>query len=1684
MKKFSKINFNRALVITFFAILIFLGVGYISTKVINVKTDDKYATGDFFTTTLLSNSNSIVAGDTLNLSLKLSNINVYGGDKGIGALSLVLNYDKSVFTNLEMTSSVASITKNDSTGEIVLLVNNADVLKGDTVVLNLTFTSNPNATKQSTAVSVTNVLGSSTETIKSNDTSVNIQVEDGGAPVISFLYDDNTTYKKKQSVTVKVTDSDLDSDSLFYYWSQNSPFPDDDAFVNPFSNNDPITLNNESGKWYLWVLAEDERGNKSISRSDAVYLDNEAPTCYVQRTGSRLVVTANDGYSGLADDAYLWSGSNWANRNYKDIEESGTYIVNVKDRAENIGSCSYKVEDQEVVLPMLAVSVPSSVAVKSLNIKIDVTKGSNELSDSNQYSYFLDTKLQPEQVGNLESYVAGENFTIGEELNGIYYLYVKAVMDSSNNESEVNGDIVEIEGSNYHRFGPYIFDNKAPTCTVSSSNSNWTNKEITLTISGKDGEDAFVGTYSFDNESFSNTNRQTINENKTYMGYVKDNAGNVGSCSIEVNNIDTKAPEIVIEKNGLDTYVKEVSTKVTVSDDLSDVLDSSLKYQWTKSLEQPAESTFTEPFENGHEVTKNIGSGEWYLWILASDKASNKKIVHSNIFYFDNEVPGAPLISGNVQSGIESSSNVVLTISGSSALSQIKKYQYSFNGGETWEDYNSEQGLTISEEGTTKVIARAVSNVGIEGVSSKEYVVNIKHKPMVLTISQNTHSVTNQDVVVTIKSSTKLSEVAGWNLIEDNYAITKTYHENTSDEGEVVEITDIYGNTERQTIKITNIDKVLEEVKVTYTKEEDGVVAVVSCSEQLQSVSGWTLGKDNKSMSKKYLKNTTDTVKVTDLAGNNKDVSIEITGIVTEKYKVIVNYEEQASNRVKVTITSNKILKATGDWTISDDGYSMYKYYSTNIDEQLEVENVDNEKQTVKLKYDLVIYDWNLKVTYSKETLTNENVIVSIISDTELNAVDGWQLSGDDLSLTKVYNENTTESVEVKTFEGDKRTVNIEVKNIDKVKPSLLNYQNHGVYSSLKLKFSEDVKMVTVIKDGKDLNYKIGDEKEYTEEGSYIITIVDKAENVSIYDIVIKSNKTIVDVPDTASTFNKILLIFGIIEIVVGILMFIRFGIKTKVNLMLLLILTISLRAGISRAVTSTALDLCGYSIKSGYLYNVEASTNYSQMKSNLDDGNITIKRENTEIGLSDIVKNGDNITYQNNNYTLIISGDVNADGKVDINDKDSLARYLTSNQTYNTVNQLSANYNNSANVDISDLYLVNKRVVKGYTIKVKGIKATATSKVIVGSSGTVSAKVYPVNAYNKGLSYSIITGSNVVSIPNSSAGSFKGLRAGSAVISVSSSDGRSTSVSVSVSNSYKLHVINVESGGDAMILESNGHYGMIDTGIAAAYSKIKKQLDDLNVQTLDFMIITHNHADHIGSALSVINNYNVANLYIKEYSANDIVTSDDDETETLANRTARYQNVVDAAKRRGTNIKYVSTSTSNNKLSLDAFDIRLFNLDDHLKNCSGKTSENVNSITELLTITVGSKTIKTYLESDLTNSTCKNSSGQNFKEMVYNQVLSASNGIDLYKVAHHGDYNGTSSAELSALKPKMAFATSSYATINGKTQSNKLSTINALKSYFGSSFNTDFRLASQSVLTIDYTSGTVVMSGGSTWTS
>ena len=127
--------------------------------------------------------------------------------------------------------------------------------------------------------------------------------------------------------------------------------------------------------------------------------------------------------------------------------------------------------------------------------------------------------------------------------------------------------------------------------------------------------------------------------------------------------------DVKFTPNGEETYKKAHNVVIEVKEDTDRL--KSLKYQWTKELKEPAESSFTQVCSNNGTVTGDKITGTYYLWILLETESGKKNLCCSEAFNFDNEGPQVELASTPI-----SETSLTLTAKANDVHSEIARYEF------------------------------------------------------------------------------------------------------------------------------------------------------------------------------------------------------------------------------------------------------------------------------------------------------------------------------------------------------------------------------------------------------------------------------------------------------------------------------------------------------------------------------------------------------------------------------------------------------------------------------------------------------------------------------------------------------------------------------------------------------------------------------------------------------------------------------------------------------------------------------------------------------------------------------------------------------------------------------------------------------------------------------------------------
>lgn len=100
------------------------------------------------------------------------------------------------------------------------------------------------------------------------------------------------------------------------------------------------------------------------------------------------------------------------------------------------------------------------------------------------------------------------------------------------------------------------------------------------------------------------------------------------------------------------------------------------------------------------------------------------------------------------------------------------------------------------------------------------------------------------------------------------------------------------------------------------------------------------------------------------------------------------------------------------------------------------------------------------------------------------------------------------------------------------------------------------------------------------------------------------------------------------------------------------------------------------------------------------------------------------------------------------------------------------------------------------------------------------------------------------------------------------SSSGQGTANSSDHTSELTVHFLDVGQADCTLIQLPNGEEALIDAGNYGDGSYITSYLKNLNVDDIEYLILTHPHEDHIGSAKEIINSFTIEKVYMPDVSS------------------------------------------------------------------------------------------------------------------------------------------------------------------------------------------------------------------------
>ena len=233
--------------------------------------------------------------------------------------------------------------------------------------------------------------------------------------------------------------------------------------------------------------------------------------------------------------------------------------------------------------------------------------------------------------------------------------------------------------------------------------------------------------------------------------------------------------------------------------------------------------------------------------------------------------------------------------------------------------------------------------------------------------------------------------------------------------------------------------------------------------------------------------------------------------------------------------------------------------------------------------------------------------------------------------------------------------------------------------------------------------------------------------------------------------------------------------------------------------------------------------------------------------------------------------------------------------------------------------------------------------------------------------------------------------------------------VTAAGSDEMKVHFIDVGQG-DATLITCGGHAMLIDSGDDTKGTAIQNYLKKQNIKKLDYLILTHPDADHIGGAPVIITKFEIDKVFVSNYEKD----------------TKTYQKLIQALDDK--RLKYTTPSVGS-QYSLGTATITILAPND--------TYDNPNDASIACMIQNGSN--KFLFTGD---------AGEDAEKDILDNGINIS--ADVYHVGHHGSRYSTSKDFFDAVKPSCAVISCSEDNSYGHPHAETLNTLrmNGVKVY------------------------------------
>ena len=349
---------------------------------------------------------------------------------------------------------------------------------------------------------------------------------------------------------------------------------------------------------------------------------------------------------------------------------------------------------------------------------------------------------------------------------------------------------------------------------------------------------------------------------------------------------------------------------------------------------------------NQNNVTLNIGETTTLQATITPDNATNKTVAwtseNEDIARVNNGIvtaigPGETTVTVTTQDGQKTAKctitviepepeeihvekvelnmqNISLEIGETATLVAVITPNDATNKNVTWtsEDENiaSVNNGIVTAIGPGETMITVTTEDG-EKTATCKITVTEEEEELVSTISYDYTELTNQNVTATItfnRDDVTITNNDGSNeyVFEKNGTFTFEY-------------IDSEGNRSQNIARVTWIDKEGPQININYETINNGkaVKVTIQANEELKPIEGWTLSEDRLTISKTFDENQTETIQLSDLAGNIVETTINVQNIEqsedeNQNNESTTNTITGNTNNYKDDTVANTILPSAG----------------------------------------------------------------------------------------------------------------------------------------------------------------------------------------------------------------------------------------------------------------------------------------------------------------------------------------------------------------------------------------------------------------------------------------------------------------------------------------------------------------------------------------------------------------------------------------------------------------------------------------------------------------------------------------------------------------------------------------------------------------------------------------------------